>query len=336
MAGRGERCLGCDPLQLSPLNPCKIITHVPSARRITLTIQLPSGATYGAWLAADWRRLLDLARTAEDAGADRLVVVDHVLMGTHADEQYHWSKRPFPPPDTPFLEPLSSLGAVAAVTHRVRLSTRILIAPLRPAALLAKSVATLDVLSGGRMELGVGVGWQREEYDAQGLEWSKRGELLTDTMGACRALWSGSPCSFRSASVTFEDVYCAPRPIQTRLPVWFGGVLHSKNLARLVDLGDGWIPIMTARLEDVRQGAEALQRAARAAGRADLQVQAPIPVLRGEDGLPDVGRTLAQVPEALEAGATDVFFSLAELSPDPERAAPILVELTRRLAAELE
>ena len=256
MAGRGERCLGCDPLQLSPLDPCKIITHVPSARRITLTIQLPSGATYGAWLAADWRRLLDLARTAEDAGADRLVVVDHVLMGTHADEQYHWSKRPFPPPDTPFLEPLSSLGAVAAVTHRVRLSTRILIAPLRPAALLAKSVATLDVLSGGRMELGVGVGWQREEYDAQGLDWSKRGELLTDTMGACRALWSGSPCSFRSASVTFEDVYCAPRPIQSRLPVWFGGVLHSKNLARLADLGDGWIPIMTARLEDVRQGAE--------------------------------------------------------------------------------
>jgi alkanesulfonate monooxygenase SsuD/methylene tetrahydromethanopterin reductase-like flavin-dependent oxidoreductase (luciferase family) len=169
---------------------------------VTLTLQLPSGVMADGLFARDPRALQDLARAAEGAGADRLVVVDHVVMGQHATEQYVWAQRPFPPADSGFLEPLTTLAALATVTSTVRLSTRILIAPLRPAALLAKTVATLDVLSGGRAELGVGVGWQREEYDAEGLDWAARGSLLTDTIAACRALWTQSPCTIRSATVT--------------------------------------------------------------------------------------------------------------------------------------
>ncbi len=131
----------------------------------TLTVGL---ANFGATFASgEWARFLDLGRAADDAGIDRVVLVDHVVMGPHT-ENYAWGKFPVPP-DAPWLEPLTMLSAIAAVTSRVRLATGILIAPLRPAALLAKQVATLDQLSGGRVDLGVGTGWQREEYDAEGL-----------------------------------------------------------------------------------------------------------------------------------------------------------------------
>src|SRR5690606_7793795 len=121
----------------------------------------------------DWRRLVDLARIAEDTGCDRVVVVDHVVMGRNTDA-YRWGRFPTGP-DAPWLEPLTVLSAMAAVTRELRLATGILIAPLRPPALLAKTAATLDVISEGRLELGVGIGWQKEEYAALGLDWADRG-----------------------------------------------------------------------------------------------------------------------------------------------------------------
>ena len=127
---------------------------------------------YGATFArGEWHRFVDLGRAADDAGVDRVVVVDHVVMGPHT-ENYAWGKFPVPP-DAPWFEPLTMLTAIAAVTTRVRLATGILIAPLRPAAFLAKQVATLDQLSRGRVDLGVGTGWQREEYDAEGLDFDR-------------------------------------------------------------------------------------------------------------------------------------------------------------------
>ncbi len=136
----------------------------------TLTVGLPN---FGAFYARDeWHRFVDLARAADGAGVDRVVVVDHVVMGPNTDA-YNWGKFPTPP-DAPWLEPMTVLAAMAAATTRVRLATGILIAPLRPAVLLAKQAATLDVLSQGRLDLGVGTGWQREEYDAEGLDFAAR------------------------------------------------------------------------------------------------------------------------------------------------------------------
>jgi alkanesulfonate monooxygenase SsuD/methylene tetrahydromethanopterin reductase-like flavin-dependent oxidoreductase (luciferase family) len=142
---------------------------------VALSVGVPN---FGPWCAGDWGALLDVARAAEAAGVDRLVVTDHVVLGPHLDA-YAWGRFPTAP-DGPWLEPLTVLTAMAGVTRAVRLSTGILIAPLRPAAVLAKTVATLDVLSGGRVDLGVGVGWQREEYDALGLDFDDRGRLLDD------------------------------------------------------------------------------------------------------------------------------------------------------------
>jgi alkanesulfonate monooxygenase SsuD/methylene tetrahydromethanopterin reductase-like flavin-dependent oxidoreductase (luciferase family) len=180
---------------------------------------------------------------------------------------------------------LTVLTAVAAVTTSVRLATSILIAPLRPAPVLAKMAATIDRLSNGRLDLGVGTGWQREEYDAAGLDFARRGELLTETITTCRALWEGR----------VPDVYCEPRPVQARLPVWFSGTLTPRNVRRIVELGDGWIPVTTASVDDIKSGRELLRAAFGDAGRDpdSLGVQAG-------------ARSLDLIPALAAAGVTTV------------------------------
>jgi probable F420-dependent oxidoreductase len=299
---------------------------------LTLTVSLP---TFGAPPADGWRGLLDLARTVEDAGVDRVVVTDHVVMGRNTDA-YVWGRFPTPP-EAPWLEPLTVLTAVAAATERVRLATGVLIAPLRPAVLLAKQVATLDHLSGGRVDLGVGVGWQREEYEAEGLDFEQRGQLLTDTVAACRALWERTPADFTSASLSFGDVFLSPKPAQARLPVWFGGSLHERTLRRVVELGDGWIPIMGSTVDDIRNGATRLRKAFAQAGRdaTDLSVQGAMPVVRGEDRRVDLARSVAGAPALVEAGATDVIVHLGAVCPDVTEAGPVLRTLVERFAVEV-
>jgi probable F420-dependent oxidoreductase len=291
--------------------------------------------TFGAPPATGWRGLLDVARAAEDAGVDRLVVTDHVVMGRNTDA-YVWGRFPTPP-DAPWLEPLSVLTALAAVTERVRLATGILIAPLRPAALLAKTVATLDQLSGGRVDLGVGVGWQREEYEAEGLSFEQRGRLLTDTVAACRALWEQTPASFASASLSFTDVFLSPKPAQERLPVWFGGTLNERMLRRIVELGDGWIPIMGSTAADVADGATRLRKAFADAGRdpGGPSVQGAMPVVRGDDRRVDLGASVAGVTPLVEAGATDVIVHLGALCRDLADAGSVLRQLAEGFAGEV-
>lgn len=298
----------------------------------TLTLGLPS---FGDAPGGDWRGLLDLARMADDAGIDRVVVTDHVVNGPHVDE-YPWGRFPVGP-DADWLEPLTVLAAVAAVTGRVRLATGILVAPLRPAALLAKTAATIDVLSGGRLDLGVGVGWQPAEFAALDVDHAARGRILDDTMAACRALWERLPASFASPTVSFADTYCAPRPAQPRLPVWFSGTLTPRNLRRILDLGDGWIPIMGSTVDDIRAGAERLGHAWSAAGRRGRpQVQAPLAPVRDASGRLDAAATMAALPGLAAAGATDVHIHLRSLDPrldDPAGACRALVAAREAAAA---
>jgi probable F420-dependent oxidoreductase len=299
--------------------------------RPTLTVGL---ANYGAaFPPGEWHRLVDLARAADDAGVDRVIVVDHVVMGPHTDA-YAWGRFPTPP-DAPWLEPLVVLAAAASATSRVRLATGILIAPLRPAALLAKQAATLDVLSQGRLDLGVGTGWQREEYDAEGLDFDRRGRLLTDTIAACKVLWRDTPAHFESATISFRDVYCEPKPAQPGgVPLWIAGTLHRANLERVVTHGDGWIPIMGETTDGIAQGAATIRAALGAAGRpADgFQVRAPLRVVRGDDGRGDLARSMESVPELLAAGATDVHLTLLAFSREPADAPKVLADAVRRFA----
>jgi len=303
-----------------------------AATRPTLSIMLPS---FGSYLGYDWARLVELAREAEEAGVDRVVVSDHVVMGRHT-EAYAWGRFPVPP-EEPWMEPLTVLTALATATTRIRLATGILIAPLRPAALLAKTVATLDVLSGGRVDLGVGTGWQREEFMASGLDFAMRGRLLTDTIAACRALWQDVPASFESSTLSFSEVFCVPQPVQKPLPVWFSGVLHRANLARVVSLGDGWIPIMGASVSEIASGAARLRAAFVSAGRdpESLRVQAPAVMVRaggGGSGAWDPAATMASVPALVGAGTTDVVVNLRAFCPSLSGTAGVLSSLVRAFA----
>jgi probable F420-dependent oxidoreductase len=264
--------------------------------------------------------VIELARGAEAAGVDTVIVPDHVVMSENTDA-YAWGPFPFPI-DVPWLEPMTVLAAIAGATSRLRLATGILIAPLRPAIVLAKIAATLDVLSRGRLELGVGVGWQREEFLAAGLDFERRAQRLDDTMAACRVLWSESPASFASETVSFEKIWCEPRPIQEGgLPVWFSGTLHRRNRERIVRWGDGWIPIMTATRDDLREGAKRLGEAFAAAGRdpASLRVRGALEVRVGADKRPDLVATLAGAAELARVGATDVQLPLLAFVRKPEQ-----------------
>lgn len=248
--------------------------------------------------------LRDVVALADKKGVDQVSVVDHVVMGpTH--EEYPYG--PFRgASQTPFLDPLVELASYASVTKNIRLSSGIVISPLRPAAVLAKQLATLDVLSGGRVEIGLGVGWQSAEYAACGVDWSSRFAILEEQIRACRLLWSGTAVTFHGEHVTLDDITAMPQPVQgAKLPIWLGLGLKRRNIERIAELCDGWIPMERDRA-NLREQVDVLKRAFEARGRdpGELQVRATYEVRRGADGKPDLEATLAQTKDYAAAGVT--------------------------------
>jgi len=264
------------------------------------------------------RGLVELARLAEEVGLDGVVLGDHVVLGDRLD------RYPYPPvhfsSDATWAEPLAVLAAAAAVTSRIGLATGVLIAPLRPAVLLAKQAATVDAISGGRLELGVGVGWQPEEFAALGAEFAKRGEQLTDGIRACRALWSESPASFSSRSVSFSGIWCEPRPVRPGgIPILFSGSLHRRNLERIAELGAGWVTHPGQDLAQIAAGVDVLRGALAERGRdpKEIRVRTRLPLVRGANG-PDLERSLERVRDYAAAGVTDLTVWCTMLAEQPE------------------
>ncbi len=259
---------------------------------------------YQNFFGGDLSKAVEFARMAEGEGIDLVSITDHVVMGNRTD-RYPYG--PFPVgPEWPWPEPMVVLSAIAAVTERVRLSMSVLIAPLRSAVLLAKQAATLDVMSGGRLDLGVGVGWQEEEYQASGIPFDRRLSRMTDQLRACKVLWSSQPASFDSPTVRFRDITQVPAPVQAGgVPLWFGIAAGEQNCRRIAELGAGWVPI-SVDPGAIAPGVASLRAAFRAAGRdpAELGVRAGVRPLFTNDGRPDLEATLAQVPAMAEAGVT--------------------------------
>ena len=299
-----------------------------------LSIGIPN---FGSWLPADeWHRFADVGRMADDAGIDRIVLVDHVVMGNNI-AAYRWGRFPTAP-DAPWLEPLTLLAGVASVTRRVRLATGVMLPTLRGAAVLAKTAATLDVLSQGRLELGVGVGWQREEYEAAGLDWDRRGRLFTDTLGACTALWTNIPASFHSPTVNFDDIYLSPRPVQAGgVPLWVAGTLTPANLDRVARYASGWIPIMGESLAGIADGVHRIGEAMTALGRdaAQLRVQGPLPMAKNSEGAWDLAASMQNAPALLAAGATAVHLPIQMFASGIDAAEAVLADIKRRFDAVL-
>ena len=204
-----------------------------------------------------------LARAIEDIGYDELDMFDHVVMGFPLE-----GREPGPyPGGMPILEAFMTLAYVAAVTSRIRLGTEVLVLPQRQPVLVAKQVSTLDTLSGGRVRLGVGVGWQASEYEALGEDFGNRGARMDEALALLRACWGQPSIDFAGKHYQLRAMGMEPKPPQgAALPLWIGG--NSEAAYRRVGTyGDGWLGSRVADAASARQIFETIRRHAIAAGR---------------------------------------------------------------------
>lgn len=267
-------------------------------------------------LGPDLARLGDVVRRLDDAGVDYLTVADHIVLGPDlsAHDALGGGTLGYPLTE-PYPEPLVTLAAIAAVTTRIRLLTGVLVAPLRPPALLAKSVATLAVLSGGRLELGVGSGWQEAEFAALGVPVTEKVARLDAGLAACRALW---------ADESSNGLHCFPQPPGGTVPVWFAGRPTRATLRRVAETGAGWLPIRQLDPEAAAAARADLDRACDEAGRDPATVGIRCPLTPVEDW----GALRGTVSRLWESGVDGVHLPLRRLATSLTELDAVLPRLT--------
>ena len=189
-------------------------------------------------IGTDPAKIRDWAQAAEALGYAYIEVPDHVFGATARNG---WTPR-YNEKD-PFHETFVTLGFLAAVTTRIRLSSGVLIAPQRQTGLIAKQAAEADLLSGGRLRLGIGVGWNHVEYESLGMDWKTRGARQAEQVEVLRRLWSEDLVSFSGRFHNLNEVSIVPPSVQRPIPIWFGGVSDAA-VTRAARLGDGWMPII--------------------------------------------------------------------------------------------
>jgi len=256
----------------------------------------------------DVSKMLEMIALADRKGVDLISISDHLGFSRSAHAlRLETNRFPFGL-EQPWYEPISFLSAVAALTKRVRLSTFVMIAPLRPALLLAKQLATLDVISKGRVAIGLGVGWQEGEFRAAGMPFEGRFGDLEEMVVAMRALWAEPPARARGRAFAFEDFYSLPAPAQgPDLPILFGFNPTTKNLERIARLADGWTvdPAHRAAFpEKVQELRDLFRRSGRDPAKLEIHLgQGPV---RADDGAIDWAAVKAGVHAAAAEGATTV------------------------------
>jgi probable F420-dependent oxidoreductase len=186
----------------------------------------------------------DLVKTvavnAERLNFSTVWAPEHVVLLDKHISKYPYSKGEFPlPPDTAFADPFTTLAYAAAYTSRVKLVTGICLVPEHNPVVLAKVVATLDQLSGGRFTLGVGVGWLEEEFNAVGVPWERRAQRTRECIDAMRCLWRDAHSSYKGEFYKFDNVRSYPKPVRGEVPIWFGGE-SGPALKRVAEYGNGW------------------------------------------------------------------------------------------------
>ena len=186
----------------------------------------------------DPTKIRDWAQAAEDLGYAYIEVPDHVFGAAGRDG---WT--PIYDEKDAFHETFVTLGFLAAVTKHIRLSSGVLIAPQRQTGLIAKQAAEVDLLSGGRLRLGIGVGWNHVEYEALGQSWKTRGARQAEQVEVLRRLWSGDLVTFNGQFHALREVNIVPPPVQRPIPIWFGGISEAA-VKRAAKAGDGWMQII--------------------------------------------------------------------------------------------
>lgn len=261
-----------------------------------------------------------IALAAEAAGFDSVFVIEHVVWPTQYDSVYPYSPTGRLPggPETKLPDPLIWMAFAAAATTRLRFMTGILILPLRNPVVLAKELATLDYMSGGRIELGIGVGWLREEFEAVGVPFEKRGRRTDEHIGAMRALWAKDDARFTGEFVNFAGMSCNPKPVRGAVPIIIGG--HSEAAARrAATLGDGFFPA-TGSAVDVTPLIAFMRETAAEGGRDPAAIE----VTTGCPGaLPGSGiDPLRAVADAAARGADRVVLPVNAFMASPPTPTP--------------
>ena len=284
----------------------------------------------------DLRSLVRMAQEAEAAGIDGVMLSEHVVLGTSAGAR----GRPANPrdyaapgnqdPATPWPDSIVLMSAIASVTRSLRVIGAAIIAPLRHPLLLAHQLATLDLLAEGRLVVQPTVSWHRDEYDALGVPFERRGELLDEHLAAWRELWRSTPASFTGEHYAFRDVYLEPKPYRAEGPrLWFGGTTVAPwIIRRLVQYGHGFHPFGQPSAEEMQPLIAALAAAGRDIRELEVVggVRARFPAA---DGVADLEEAMASIPAQLEAGYTTICFKPSQFTDDPARVG----ELCRRLLA---
>lgn len=254
-----------------------VYVMAPPSRVGTTASALVVGETATSGEVVRTAQLRDFAVHAEEVGFDTLWLPDHVVMPVSYRSTYPYQPpradgefQPYPFDEVPFPEPLTALAYLAGATRRIRLAAGVVILPERNPVLFAKQLATLDALSGGRLEMGLGVGWLKEEYAALGVPWVERGRRMDEYIEVMRRLWRPGTAEFHGRFVDFDEVRCDPKPVQQAgVPLIIGG--HSSAAAsRAGRLGDGFIPSPLqggGGSDDIRPLVEEMRAAAEAAGR---------------------------------------------------------------------
>ena len=253
-----------------------------------------------------------LARAIEDIGYDEIDIFDHVVMGhPHPDRE----SGPYPA-NMPILEALVTLGYIAAVTERVGLGTEVLVLPQRQPVLAAKQFSTIDTLSGGRLRVGVGVGWQESEYDALGMDFHTRGRAMDEAIELMQACWRDETIEFDGNHFRAESMAMEPKPPQGGgIPLWIGGVSKAA-LRRAGRIGDGWMA--SGLLGEAAAGAigvvkEAAERAGRDPNALGFQCQLATPPRAGDPSTREFWARTADVA-ATAAAAQEAGFGWAAVN----------------------
>ena len=292
--------------------------------------------------ARDLGALVRIAVQAEEAGFDAAMVSEHVVLGPGADANgvpenpRDYALPGNQDPSTPWPDAPTLLAAVASATTTLRLVASSIIAPLRHPLLLAKQLATLDLLSRGRLVVQPTVSWHRPEYEALGVPFERRGELLDEHLAAWRVLWRDSPASFGGRNYRFSDIWLEPKPFRPEGPaLWFGGeTMHERLLRRLVEFGSGFNPLGTPSDEDLERLRAGMAEAGRDIGELEM-VGGTRGRFAGPEGVADLGEALESVPAQLERGFTTICIKPSQFIDDPDEIGTFCHEVVERVDALL-
>jgi probable F420-dependent oxidoreductase len=283
--------------------------------------------------------LVAFAVEAEGAGIDGVMVSEHVVLGPSANA----AGLPANPrayalpgnqdPSMPWPSQLVLLSAIAASTQRIRLVAGALISPLRHPLVLAKDLATLDLLSAGRLVVQPTVSWHRHEYDALGIPFEHRGDILDEQLAIWSRAWAGSPVSFEGRHYRFADVWVEPQPYTAGgPPLWLGGSsVHRRVIQRIVRYGSGFNPL--GQPDDA--GMARLRQALMSAGRNPACIEY-VGGIRGTfaapDQVADLDQALAAIPAMMARGFTTICVKPSQFIDEAARLGDFCRELAAKTA----